>query len=129
MRKRRILVRYLKEDFEPCDIFMFMGDEVDISYQQTQFMTGKDIRDMRDSRVHDVYMNGYDVPWKQKIVKPVMKWKAPTKVCKEEKQSKLDTAVHVQSQTIKGVFMFGSAARKATERKSSLPTLQEWPSH
>lgn len=68
----------IKEDLELCDVFMFMGDDVGISYHQTRFMTGKDIRDMGDNRVHNVYMNSYYVPSKRKIVKPVMKWKAPT---------------------------------------------------
>ena len=50
----------IKEGFKPCDDFEFMGDdEVGIPYQQTGSMTGKDIRDIRDSRVHDIYVNGY----------------------------------------------------------------------
>ena len=39
--------------------------------------------------------------------------KTPTsQVCKEEKQSKLETAGNVQARTFSGVFIFGSAARK-----------------
>ena len=45
------------------------------------------------------------------------------------KHSKPDTAGHVQTRTIKEVFMFGGAAQKVTETKSSLPTLQILPSH
>ena len=48
---------------------------------------------------------------------------------RRKKQSKLDTAGNVHAQTMKGVFMVGSAARIVTETKSSLPALQELPSH
>ena len=41
----------------------------------------------------------------------------------------LDTVGHVQARTIEGVFMLGSAARKVTKTKSSLPALQELLSH
>ena len=69
--------------------------------------------------------------WKKRQwVKPARKWGTPTShVCKEEKQSKLDTAGHVQARTMKGVFMFGSTARIVAETKSSLLSLQELPSH
>ena len=44
------------------------------------------------------------------------------------KQSKLDIVGNAQARTINGVFMFGSAVRKVTETKGSLPALQELPS-
>ena len=67
---------------------------------------------------------------KRRWVKPSRKWrKSTSQVHKEEKQSKLDIAGNAQARTINGVFMFGSAARKVTETKSSLPALQEFPSH
>ena len=67
---------------------------------------------------------------KRRYVKPARKWKTPTsQVCKEKEQSKPDTAGNVQAQTIKGIFMFGGAARTVTETKCSLPALQELPSH
>ena len=47
----------------------------------------------------------------------------------EKKQFTLDTAGCIQARTIEGVFMFRSAAQKVTETKSSLPTVQELPSH
>ena len=37
--------------------------------------------------------------------------------------------MYLQAQAMKGVFMFGSAARIVTETKSSLPALQELLSH
>ena len=55
--------------------------------------------------------------------------KPTSQFCKEEKQFKLDIASNVQARAINGVFMFGSATRKVTETKSSLPSLQELPSH
>ena len=60
-------------------------------------------------------------------MKPARKWRKPTlKVCKEKQSSPtLDTAGHGQARTIKGVFMFWSAAQKATKRKSALAVLQE----
>ena len=58
-------------------------------------------------------------------VRPVMKWKAPTN---KPKEFKCSANTH-QSKPREGVFMFGSAAQKVTETKSSLPTLQELPSH
>ena len=62
-------------------------------------------------------------------MKPSRKWRKPaSQVCKEETQSKLDVASNAQARTINGVFMFGSAALKVTETKSSLPALQELPS-
>ena len=68
---------------------------------------------------------------RRRWVKPARKWRTPTpQVCKEEQPSStLDTAGHVQAGTIKGVFMFGSAAQKATKTKSSLAVLQELTSH
>ena len=63
---------------------------------------------------------------KRRWVKPARKWRTPTfQVCKEETQSKLDIAGNAQAQTINGIFMFGSAARKVTETKGLLPALQE----
>ena len=54
-------------------------------------------------------------------VKPSPKWRTPTsQVRKEEKQSKLDTAGNIQVQTIKGVFVFGSAARIYSDRDKEL---------
>ena len=117
----------IKEDLEPSDVFDFMEDEIGAPHQQTRFITGKEIRNIEDRKCHDVYMDAYQdcVPRKRKIVKPAMKWKAPTNKLKEFKFS-ADTN---QSKPPEGVFMFGSAARKVTETKSSLPTLQEFPSH
>ena len=62
-------------------------------------------------------------------MKPARKWRTPaSQVCKEEKQPKLHIAGNAQARTIKEGFMFGSAARKVTETKGSLPSLQELPS-
>ena len=69
---------------------------------------------------------------KRRCVKPGRKWRTPTsQVCNEKEQSKLDTAENLQARTIKGIFMFGSAARTMTETetKGSLPALQEVPSY
>ena len=76
---------------------------------------------------HDVYMDAYQdyVPRKRKIVKPARKWKAPTNKPKEFKFS----ANTNQSKSPEDVFMFDGAARKVTETKNLLPTLQELPSH
>ena len=77
-------------------------------------------------------MNGYYIPRKRKCVKPAMKWKTRTNKPKEFKisadtnQSKPPRETHTGG-TIEGVFIFGSAARKVTETKSSLPALQELP--
>ena len=63
-------------------------------------------------------------------MKPGHKWRTPnSQVCTEEKQFKLNIAGNVQARTINSVFMLGSAAHKVTETKSSLPVLQELPSH
>ena len=63
-------------------------------------------------------------------MKPARKWITPTsQVCKEEEQSKPKTAGNVQARAIKCVSMFGSAEQIVTETKSSLPALQELPSH
>ena len=53
-----------------------------------------------------------------------MKLKAPTNKPEEFKFS-ADTN---QSDPPEGIFMFGSVAQKLAETKSSLPTLQEFPS-
>ena len=68
---------------------------------------------------------------RRRWVKPTRKWKTPTlQVFKEEQySSRLNTAGHVQAQTTKGTFMFGSAAQVVTKTESSLPALQELPSH
>ena len=52
-----------------------------------------------------------------------------SQVCKEEKQSKLETAGNVQARTFSGVSVFGGVAREVTETKSSLIALQELASH
>ena len=31
--EKTVHIGAIKEDFDPCDVFMFMGDEVGISYQ------------------------------------------------------------------------------------------------
>ena len=54
-----------------------------------------------------------------------MKWKVPTNKPKEFKSS----ANTNQSKPPEGVFVFGSSTRKVTETKSSLPILQELPTH
>ena len=38
----------MKKGLEPCDVFMFMGDDVGPLYQQTRFMMEKEIRDIGD---------------------------------------------------------------------------------
>ena len=75
-------------------------------------MTGKEIRNTEDRKVHDVYMDAYQdyVPRKWKIVKPARKWEAPTNKPKEFRFS----ANTNQSKPPDGVFMFGSAAGKMT---------------
>ena len=67
---------------------------------------------------------------KRRWMKLARKWRTPTfQELKEEKQSKPDTAGSAQTQKMKGVFVFGSAARSVTETDSSLPAPQELPSH
>ena len=67
---------------------------------------------------------------KRQSMKPARKQRTPaSQVCKKKEQPKLDTADNVQARTIKGIFMFCSAARTVTESKRSLPTLQELSSH
>ena len=68
---------------------------------------------------------------RRRWVKPARRWRTLTpQACKEEQSSStLDTASHVPARTIKSVFMFGSAAQKATKTKISLAVLQELPSH
>ena len=67
---------------------------------------------------------------KRRWVKPVRKWRTPlSQVCKEKEQSMLDMSGNLHTRTIKGVFMFGSAARTVTETKCPLPAMQELPIH
>ena len=95
--------------------FYFVEDEIGTQYQQTRFMTGKEIRNIEDRSVHDVYLDTYQdyVPRKQKIVNAAMKWKAPTNTPKEFKFS-VNTN---QSKSPEGVFMFGSVAWKSDRDK------------
>ena len=44
--EKTVHIGVIKEDLEPCDVFMFMGDDVGPPYQQTRFMTGREIRDI-----------------------------------------------------------------------------------
>ena len=64
-------------------------------------------------------------------VKPSRKWRTPTTQVRkvEQTSSKPNTAGHVQAWTIKDIFIFGSATQEMTKSKSSLPTLQDLPSH
>ena len=100
----------IKEDLEPCVCFDFMGDEISTPDQQTYFTTGNETRNIEGRKAHGTYMDGYQdyVPRKRKIAKAARKWKAPTNKPKEFKFS----ANTDQSKPPKGVFMFGSAARK-----------------
>ena len=67
---------------------------------------------------------------KRRCVKPSYKWREPEhQASRGEEQSKLDMANKANAETINDVFVFGSAARKVTETKSSLPALKELPSH
>ena len=64
--------------------------------------------------------------WLISVAPIARKWKTPaSQSCKEKEQSKLNTADNIQARTIKGIFMFGTAARTVTETKRSLPTMQE----
>ena len=60
----------IEEDLVPSDVFDFMGDKIGTPHQQTYFITGKEIRNIKGRKAHDTYMDGYqdDVPRKRKIV-------------------------------------------------------------
>ena len=124
------------------------------SRKQTRPEPGATIRHTEDQKGQGLYMDAYQdySSLRRKIVKSARKWsatinkpkkfrlsadtnqnttpagsfvKTPTsQVCKEEKLFKLDIAGNVQARTINGVFIFGSAARKVIETKTSLPALQ-----
>ena len=87
--EKKAHISVIKEDLGPCGVFDFMGDEIGTPYQQTHFMTGKEIRNKEDRKVHDIYMDAYQgyVPRKRKFVKPARKRKAPINKPKQFKFS------------------------------------------
>ena len=67
----------------------------------------------------------------RRCVKTARKWRTPSLQGRKEKNSLSPTqqAVHTQTRTVRGVFMFGSAAQTVTEKAVSLSALQELSNH